>query len=108
MQLVFFRKFNLTGFFLLTSIVFEIFRKNWKKSPSNAPPPPCSHPTSGELLVCYSGCAPLQFCQISKLHDFFFSFAIFEPSLTGLLKGIKNPKMTELKVFFITALNQPL
>ena len=68
------------GIFLLTCIVFEIFRKNWKKPPSNAPPAPRSPPTGGDFQYVIQDVPLYNYANFQNYTIFFSIFAI----LTGL------------------------
>ena len=76
-------QFNfLVGFFLLICLVYELFRKNWKKPPSNPPLPPAHLLPAGTFSMLFRT-FPSTVLPIFKTTRFFFSiFAI----LTGLIR----------------------
>ena len=92
-------QFNfVNGIFLLTCIVFEIFRKNWKNPPSNAPPAPRSPPTGGDFQYVVPDIPLYNSAEFQNYTIFFSIFAI----LTGLLGTTVRRSVKELVLLCVS------
>ena len=82
-------QFNfVSGIFLLTCLVFETFRKNWKKPPSNAPPAPRSPPTGGDFQYVIQDVPLYNSANFENYTIFFFCFCYFDWTIHSKVRRV--------------------